>query len=119
MVMGVWSRTDLVLPNVTIFFAGVAKLIGDFGLVYHSLPGLHSGSNPATGHLYQHLPAGEGDRVIDSHIVAGGLHPASWATVIRVDNVENRENTRGESERWVVGIEKKILKSSGRSACKK
>ena len=26
-------RTILVLPNVTIFFAGVAKLIGAFGLV--------------------------------------------------------------------------------------
>ena len=31
---------------------------------------------------------------IDSHIVSGGLHPASWATVIRVDNVENRTHTQ-------------------------
>ena len=44
---------------------------------------------------------------------------ARWATVIRVDNVENGRHT----QKWVgtmeAGIEKKILKSSGRSACKK
>jgi len=27
----------------------------------------------------------------DSHIVAGGLHPASWATVIAVDNRQNHK----------------------------
>ena len=30
----------------------------------------------------------------DPHIVSGGPHLASWCIVIRVDNVENRENTR-------------------------
>ena len=112
-------RTDLVLPIVTIFFAGLAYPLGGFGLVYQTLPLCRSGSTPTVHHLYQTLPPGEGDRVIDSHIASGGLHPASWARVIRVDNVEDRGNTQGESERWVVGIAKKILKSSGRSACKK
>ena len=117
MVMGARPRTDLSLPLLTIFFAGVAYPLGGFGLVYQSLPSCRSEFEPTVHHLYQTLPPGEGDRVIDSHIVSGGQHQASWCIVIRVDNVENRRHT----QKWVgtmeVGIEKKILKSSGRSAC--
>ena len=36
----------------------------------------------------------DGGLGIDPHIVSGGLHLASGRIVIRVDNVENRENTR-------------------------
>ena len=62
LVMTVHGRTDLGLPFLTGFFAGLAQTIGDFGLVYQSLPCLHSGSNPAAGLLYQSLPPRLGTR---------------------------------------------------------
>ena len=54
-------RTILSLPFLTIFLAADAKRLGGFGLVYQLLPAFESGSNPAAGGLYQHLPPGEGD----------------------------------------------------------
>ena len=47
---------NLGLPSLTVFLASDAKTIGDFGLVYHSLPFLRSESEPIVRHLYQSLP---------------------------------------------------------------
>ena len=86
MVMGTWSEAILGLPLLTIFFAGVAQSIGDFGLVYQLLPLCRSGSNPATGDHYQLLPPP--DRRLttepDVHDTVAGW--SGWTTVITVDN---------------------------------
>ena len=100
MVIVLEAGAILGLPFLTGFLAADAKPLGGFGLVYQSLPGCRSGSNPATGDLYQLLPPPDRRLTTDSHIhdtVAGWVW---WTTVITVDNVENRENTQGESERW-------------------
>ena len=56
MVIVLWAGANLGLPTLTISHAADAKMDGDFGLVYQSLPRCRSGSNPAAGHLYQALP---------------------------------------------------------------
>ena len=45
------------------------------------------------------------------HIVTSGLHPAWWATVIRVDNVENGRTHSECVGTMVVGVEKKKEKN--------
>ena len=56
MVMAILGWTRLGLPLLIIFLAADAKTLGAFGLVYQSLPRCRSEFEPATSHLYQHLP---------------------------------------------------------------
>ena len=58
------AGANLGLPSLTISHAADAKTLGDFGLVYQSLPCLRSGSNPLVCGLYQSLPPrlGTGDQ---------------------------------------------------------
>jgi hypothetical protein len=110
----------LALPIPTISHAGPARRIGVFGLVAGGITiayqvSILGGGLPCRA-FTNHYHRGLGLH-IDRSVVAGDQHQvAGWATVIRVDNVENGRHT----QKWVgtmrVGIEKKILKSSGRSA---
>ena len=108
------AGANLGLPFVTISRAADAKTVGAFGLVYQSLPGLRSESEPTARDLYQSLPPPDRGLTIDSHIhdtVAG------WCMIITVYNVENRRNHKG----WWHGggrCRKEKFFSSGRSACK-
>ena len=94
MALLVWSEAALpIVTNPAIWVQGLPR--EDFTNHYHRGEGLH----------------------IDRSVVAGHQHQvAGWHRVIRVDNgVSHGEHSR-RVRTVVVGIEKKILKSSGRSA---
>ena len=73
MVMVHPAGANVSLPSLTIFLATPAKSIGVFGLVYQSLPGLHSGSNLRVCGLYQTLPPRTGtEYYVGLELVVGG-----------------------------------------------
>ena len=121
----VWSASGL--PTPTGSHAGPARRIGGFGLVTGRITiayqppdlGLNLPCTTFTNHYRRGLGTThrsecsrhQAPRHRVGRVAQGYRCIERWCTV---------ENTQGESERWhtgLVGVTKKILKSSGRSAC--
>ncbi len=105
------------LPILTISHAAPAKTLGDFDWSTNGYqpPDLGADLPCATFTNTYHRGEGLG---IDLSVAGIGHQVAGWATVIRVDNVENGPHTQNRVDTMVVGIEKIFQIQKGRSACR-